>query len=1118
MENPTTSPKNIELNDQQQKAVDCIDGPLLVLAGPGTGKTQLLSARVSNILQKTDTLPQNILCLTFTESAALNMRTRLLDIIGEAAYDVHISTYHAFASDIITRYPESFEKIDLETGKDSRMERPIDELTQLQTLKPIIDSLPFDSPLRSAKHYIKSLLSTISDIKQASLRPDDISKIANSNIALTATLQPELDQILSKHSRMPRKASEALQLFEQIHDVLQTHAQSYSLAAEGLAELEDALHQATQLESTKPLTAWKNSWLHKNESDQYTYTNSEVHQKLLALAAVYQTYQQTLEESGQYDFDDMILKTIDAITNQPELRYNLQEQYQYILLDEFQDTNKAQFQLVIALADHPVHEGRPNIMAVGDDDQGIFAFQGADISNMTSFLKSFRDVPVVNLTENYRSHHDILHVAHNIADQIESRLHHNIAGVTKTIQAASTYLPKKAEIAQHEFDSQAAEYGWIADKIAELITKKGVSPSEITVIAPRHAILEPLVTFLNKLSIPVSYEKRENILTTPHMQAIFLFAQLLQAIQNNHQEKASELFPRVLSLDFWNIPISDIWAINWQYASQWKSDRFTPWPELALKSETLHQPISFILQLALKVEQHPLEQVLDYITGAQPFTLEDGSEYLCPFKQFYFPAAAEHSQALNFIEIISHLSVLRSHLRAQQKTQDQLLTLNDLLLFFTTYEEAEQPLINTHPVLQSTSAVTLQTVYKSKGLEYAHVFLPAMNDQVWGSSARKNSNKIALPNNLEYVRLDSSNEDTRKRLLFVAMTRAKYGLYVTNHTFTDAGKSTLPVKYFQQTTEQDIRKNGVFPSHSAIIQPTKRDIMQIASDIETSWFTRHTYITPTLSSLLQQKLERYMMSPTHLNSFINLQYGGPQSFLLNTILRFPQAQSMSSIYGDALHRTLEIVQAEASAGKTMLEGALLTFRRIIESSYMPENDKKYCIDKGTHTLQSYLAFKGDYFKEHSAQIEVDFRFEGVTYHGARLTGKIDRLELDENNQTATIIDFKSGNPSKKWQNSITHLQYQQQLYFYRLLLEKSNSFKDYQVIGAKIEFIEPFQKDEIVQPLEQVFDQEHYDEFKKLLLAVWKHVQSLNFPNTESYQKTVGGSKQFIADLLAAKS
>lgn len=111
---------------------------------------------------------------------------------------------------------------------------------------------------------------------------------------------------------------------------------------------------------------------------------------MIELAKIYQQYQDSLDEKQLYDFDDMILRTIDALKNQPELRFTLQEKYQFILLDEFQDTNAAQFELVKQLADNPVNEGQPNIFAVGDDDQAIYAFQGAQVSNMIAFKNSSR--------------------------------------------------------------------------------------------------------------------------------------------------------------------------------------------------------------------------------------------------------------------------------------------------------------------------------------------------------------------------------------------------------------------------------------------------------------------------------------------------------------------------------------------------------------------------------------------------------------------------------------------------------------------------------------------------------------------------------------------------------
>src|SRR5205085_9333447 len=130
----------------------------------------------------------------------------------------------------------------------------------------------------------------------------------------------------------------------------------------------------------------------------------------------------SLRRQMLYDYDDMILRAIDALESNPELKYSLAERYSYIMLDEFQDTNPAQFKLVQLLTDHPVHEGRPNILAVGDDDQAIYAFQGADHTNMATFINHYRDVKTISLEQNYRSWEDLVQTDNNIVDQIESSL------------------------------------------------------------------------------------------------------------------------------------------------------------------------------------------------------------------------------------------------------------------------------------------------------------------------------------------------------------------------------------------------------------------------------------------------------------------------------------------------------------------------------------------------------------------------------------------------------------------------------------------------------------------------------------------------------------------------
>lgn len=1098
-----------QLNEEQQKAVDTIDGPLLVLAGPGTGKTQLLSARVANILRTTDTLPQNILCLTFTDAAARTMRERLVTMIGDAAYDVQINTYHSFSSDIIRSYPDFFQSIDLETGEESRLERPISELGQLKILSGIVSSLPFTDPLRSARHYLRSVVSTIADLKQANIRPEGIKRLAEENATANNQLSPAIHDVLSGRRLLPRKAGEAQALFGSLLPILENNPTG--LAQDALRTLRTALVASETENSTRPLTAWKNQWLTKDADDNWRFGDPENTRKLLSLAQIYKKYQDELARTNQYDFHDMILQTIHALSNKPELRYTLQERFQYLLLDEFQDTNAAQFELVKLLADHPVHEGRPNIMAVGDDDQGIYAFQGADIGNMLGFLAAFRDVHVINLVRNYRSHHDILHLAHNIAAQIESRLHHNLRGITKDIVAASDSLPAKAKIARHEFDAQAAEFGWIADSIAEQI-KTGMPAEDIAVLAPRHAILESLVPFLNARGIPVSYERREDIFSVPIIQSLLLMSECLLAINGNDGAKMDELLPKVLSLDFWGLPTELIWSVNWSLYDA-ERDTYTPWARAALSHSEIKQPVSFLLSLGSKTDVLGLEEVLDYMTGAKAYSL-DGEDYTSPFKSFYFSETSKETTSLQFYEAISHLSVIRSILREQQATTEQRLGLDAFVQLQRMYQEAEQPLINTHPIAQSASAVQLATVYKAKGLEYGAVYLPCLSDDVWGSTARSSGNKITLPYNLRHIRHESGGDDDSRRLLFVAITRAKKGLVLTSHALKESGKMNLPVKYMHESGEGDMRIARVMPPEYQQVIATQRTVEQLRIDVDTLWHTRHVRLQPELRSLLQERLSHYVMGPTHLNSFTNVEYDGPQTFLLNTLLRFPEAPTPDGQYGNALHRALERYQKESYAGSTpTLDVTIDWFTAILKRSRLDAQDEQIYLERGARALKSYLQTCGKRLQE-AAEIERDFRREGVTLEGARLTGIIDRLEVDSSAKTVRIVDFKSGNPSSSWSSSSKHQNYKQQLYFYMLLVERSQSYRGYHIESASLEFIEPLPSGDCASPLVLPYDETEYAQFKRLIVEVWQRIQRLDLPDISGYAASAAGMRHFITDLL----
>ncbi len=1094
------------LNDGQRAAVDSVYGPMLVLAGPGTGKTQLLSARVASILNKTDAAPGNILCLTYTESGALNMRQRLSEMIGADSYDVTISTYHSFGSEIIKSYPEFFERVRLDREEDVRLERPIDDLGKMLILNDIVNSLPYGNPLLGARHYVKQVGSIISDLKQALITPDKLESLAKANQKQIKAVQPILDELINKIGGLPQgkgAKQKLMALYRQLLDRLKKL--SGDIIAQAAAELAKAEREAGEQNTTRPLTTWKGSWLFKDSDGNFVFTDPAIGDKMLALAGIYRQYQQRLRQEALYDFDDMIIQAIDALKTKDELRYNLQERYQFILLDEFQDTNPAQFELIYQLANHPVHEGRPNIMAVGDDDQAIFAFQGADVSNMKRFLNSFKDVAIVNLTQNYRSHPDIIHVAHHIAAQIEERLHHSLKGVNKTLAAAGKNLPAKATIERHEFKSHADELGWVADKIAALV-KAGTKPEEIAVLSPMHKYLEALVPFILKAGLPIAYEKRENILETPIVYSLIMMAELTQALAEA-PDKAEELFPQVLSLPFFQIPPEDIWAVNWS------ARRGRRWPQVALKNRQLEAPVKFFLKLGAQTESIPLENMLDIFVGLESVDIGQGASYTSPLKQYYLSDEALSQEPYGYYETLSHLSVIRSKLRDFQLRQGARLYLRDLIDFYRAHKQANQPLVSTHPIAQAASSVNLMTVYKAKGLEFEHVFIINAHDQIWGKGARGEGSKIKLPPNLKQIRYRGSSEDELIRKLFVAVTRAKHGLFITSHSHSDAGKANEPVKYFQETEAL----SRVLPQQHRRINRPKIPRQQQLENVETFWRQRHLKLDASLKSLLKTRLEKYALNPTHLTKFVNLEYGGPQAFLIENLLRFPKAPSPESEYGNAVHTALQFYQMRANAGKRPSAKELTAYfeqelsRRHIAPDMLPR-----LLEQGKQELKLYLNARKEMFAK-EAKVEVDFYREGVTLGEARLTGKIDRLEVDAQNRAVAVADYKTGKPLKKLNPSDSKaLNYELQLYFYKLLVEHSHSWNGYRLESARLEFVKPSPQGRIAPPLAISFDSGREAKIGKLIQAVWHKIQQLDLPDTSAYAQNAKGSREFISDLIGA--
>jgi DNA helicase II / ATP-dependent DNA helicase PcrA len=428
------------LNKEQKEAVDFIDGPVIVNAGPGTGKTQLLALRVANILKQSDVSPRNILCLTFTDAASLNMRKRLVSIIGREGYQVGIFTFHSFSTDIINNYFDHF--------FDGKSFQPIDKLVQLRVLTQIFTNLSWNNPLKSYHRdlgftYLKSTLEIISGLKKEGLNQKEFDFLLNLNqeyleninlwinehFSVTVSKElitklPDIQANLHNINKNPNK-NPFLKLLEDTDSDLNKRILSHHNLPFLIQDSFDKMvEEVLEVNKTPILTDWKKTNCKHDNTKKLVHKDFITLQKYKAVSQIYELYQQALNSNGWFDFDDMLLE-VNRVLEDPltrSLKYDLQERYQYILVDEFQDTNGVQMRLLFNLIYNDLFDDNPNILVVGDPDQAIFKFQGATLSNLEEFHTAFPKAKVINMITNYRSTQKILDLAHDIIEVSNKRM------------------------------------------------------------------------------------------------------------------------------------------------------------------------------------------------------------------------------------------------------------------------------------------------------------------------------------------------------------------------------------------------------------------------------------------------------------------------------------------------------------------------------------------------------------------------------------------------------------------------------------------------------------------------------------------------------------------------
>lgn len=966
------------LNPEQKRAVDAIEGPVMVIAGPGTGKTEILTLRIANILKKTDTRPENILALTFTEAGVRAMRTRLTQYLGAEAYRVAIHTFHGFAETLIRQYPDAYARV---VGG-----RPATDIEKIDLMQSIIDggAVRLLRPIGDPAYYTTKVLSTISTLKREYVAPDTFAEIIERQEA-------RLSAIAQYHEKGAHKGK----------------------VRGEYARLEKSIAKNREL-------LW-----------------------------IYRQYEAALTDRRLYDFEDMILETVRALEGHEDMLRDVQETYLYLLADEHQDVNGSQNRILELLASY--HE-QPNLFVVGDEKQAIFRFQGASLENFLYFGDAFTGTESIALSENYRSGQEILDVSHALIAVDE--------GPAKALRIplhARAGAPQ-AHIERRVFSHQAVEDAWVV-RTVEHLHADGIPLEEIAVIVRTNREVEALATHLRKRGIAVAPSADSDILDHPVTQSV---QQLLDAVSGDREDA---LFA-VLHGPYWGISAEDLTRV--------------------LAARSMREPLSGIIRsrqrltdLSVSDPEKVLKaaQVLDGARRAQAtHAPHEVLERLLVESGFL-----QHVTTERPIEGARVIRRLYDEIEAMVY-RDRVGTLTDISTVLARRRTYGLPL--TAPFIAlDTQAVPVLTAHKAKGLEFAAVIIPHLVDSVWGGGTKRTYFDIPLTRHLNPEALDA--EDDERRLFYVAMTRAKQRLFFSSARTNAEGREFVPTRLLSYI-EDVLPSEADTSSEEAAFDPA-----------DTLVRVRETQ--PSDPSFLRAAFLERGLSATALDNYL----ASPWTYFYRNVLRVPEVRSESLLYGSAMHEVLDrTVWQYVRAGARPSDTEVLAFLSDALGR-LPLTTETYTHlhEKGSAALVAYLTHSVPNLSKRAESefaIHVSLPTGDPELPEVPLTGKLDRLDFDDEGRVVRIIDYKTGKPKSrndiegKTKNSRGN--YKRQLVFYALLLSLLEDER-YACREGVISFLEPDRHGTIREETFTVSDAEIAD-LRMEIIQVSKEIVSGAFLTT----------------------
>ncbi len=863
------------LNPQQTGAIKHSHGPLLIIAGAGTGKTTVITRRIAWLVGEGLAKPDEILALTFTDKAAGEMEERVDKLLPYGYVDTWISTFHSFGQRILERHG-------LEVGLSSGSRL----LSTTQAWKLVYENfesfdLDYYKPLASPARFIHALLQHFSRVKDELITPAEYDEYAKS-------LALNLD-----------------------------------------ATIEDSAAELS---------------------------------KVREIANAYARYQKLLGEKSAMDFGDLIFHTYNLFRSRPNILSLYRKKFKYILVDEFQDTNYAQYQLVKLLAGQ---EG--NLTVVGDDDQAIYKFRGASVSNILKFKEDYPDCAQVTLLENYRSKQEILDIAYNFIqlnnpDRLEVKL-----GISKRLKSLRS---GKGTVDAECYKDQRSEASAIVKKIAKIKSSSHeLTWNDFAILARSNEALEAVVDELENSGTPYLHVSRRGLY---RKQVIVEIISYLRLLDNYHESRA---LYRVINLPLFEFSDEDI-AYLAEYSRKKTCSLF----------EAIKQPVNqkYLSEAGQKSCQTLLTYLQKHTLLARTRTI--GEVYVSivtdlglAYDGLPEPDPARSSLLDQFYKKIHDFSVANDNRSLKDFMNDLELELSSGELGVLDLDSDIGP-----------EAVKILTVHSAKGLEFRHVFVVALADKKFPAIGRSDLIEIPDPLVRDILPAGDAHIQEERRLFYVAMTRAKDGCYFS---------------YAQDYGGSSVRKPSVF----------LRDIGLLPKVIKAE-------PTGSVKFPANEKKKKILKSPkafsfSSISDFLKC----PIEYKFRYVLKIPEPGSAAQSFGQTVHAVLEKYLNHYRQSLAQKQGELFSAS---ENSAVPLPDfdemlalySEYWQDDWYETAQQKNRYRNDglimlkklydHFTDHRPTpkyLESKFKLRLGDYD---FNGKIDRADASPDG--LVIIDYKTG--------------------------------------------------------------------------------------------------------------